>query len=109
MGHLLSVRTRLPYFHGLSTARTWEEVWAVLRGGVGIRWPVIFGWCVSVITINIFNEVPALQLVCGTSHLPAVYWGYAIGWSAAIFGLAEVRKWLLFLYPDNIFSKIVSW
>ena len=50
-------------------------------------------------------QVPAVQLVCGTAALPPPYWGIAIGWSAAIFALAEVRKWALFLWPKSWFAR----
>lgn len=58
LGHVLSIRKRIPYFAGLATARSWSEVTAVIRKGIGIRWPIVGGWVVSIIAINIFNEIP---------------------------------------------------
>ncbi len=51
MGHLLSIRTRLPYFHGLATARSWADVRAVLRAGIGFRLPIVLAWIWSVIIV----------------------------------------------------------
>ena len=65
--------------------------------------------CISAITVNVFNEIPAVQTACGTAHLPPRFWGIAIGWSIAIFLVAEVRKWALFLWPKSLFARTFAW
>ena len=69
MGHLLSVRRKIPYFAdacvpGLSPR---ERAQRILRG-FKPRFSIVCAWVVSVITMNALNEGPALQSLCGTGR-----------------------------------------
>lgn len=74
-----------------------------------LRWGIIIAWLSSVATALIFTEVPFIQQNCGTGSVPGVYWGFAVGWSVCFFVIAEIRKWLLFLFPSSIVARWLSW
>ena len=169
MGHLLSVRTKVPYFASLcgpprggpaaaaATAVAREEAHedgsdtaeeakdartataspgtAVVgpvppaaaaavaaaasrpAGGGGtcgavhrkVRWTVVCAWVGSVVVALVFTEVEFLHRTCGTGSVPAVYWGYAFGWSALFFAFGEVRKWMFYCYPNSALAKLLAW
>ena len=110
MGHLLSIRRKMPYFsdaimdvdsEGGSVLR---RIWNELRKARPLP-AIILAWIVAVVVANIFNEIPSIQVACGTGSVPPVYWGLAFGWSALWFLLAEIRKWIILLYPNSIIGK----
>jgi hypothetical protein len=70
-----------------------------------IRWSILFAWMGSIATAVLVTEVPFFQQYCGTGSVPAKYWLLAAGWSAAWFMVAEVRKWIIFLFPNSIVGK----
>lgn len=103
-GHLCSVRRSMPYLSDailnirnepkplssriIAELSTWRPNLRVLAA-------ISF----SALTAVLFTETPAIQASCGTGSVPPVYWGIAIAFSFGIFVLAEIRKWLLVLYP----------
>jgi hypothetical protein len=106
MGHLLSVRRRTPYLSELTTAASLREATAMLRAAFAPRWQILAAWCGAVVVAAIFNEVPALQVPCGTASVPADFWLIALAWSAAIFLVAEARKWAIFLWPQGLLARL---
>ena len=68
---------------------------------------ILIAMVLSALTANFFNEIPAIQVACQTGSVPARNWGIAIGFSVAIFVIAEIRKWIIFLYPESFISKYV--
>ena len=74
-----------------------------------IRWSIILAWFGSIATALIFTEVPFIQQNCGTGSVPGLYWGFAVGWSVCFFVIAEIRKWLLFLFPSTSVARWLSW
>jgi hypothetical protein len=106
MGHLLSVRRRTPYFSELLQAKSGSERLAMLRSAFKPRWQILAAWAGALIAAVIFNEIPALQVGCGTASVPAEYWFMAFAWSIACFLMGEVRKWLIFLYPKGWLARM---
>jgi len=132
MGHLLSIRRKTPYFYdaimntkasekqynALTTtgeneaARASEvsdknvlfRIWDELRNSE-IRWPIVAAWVGAILTAMFWEYVPVFQKYCGTAPVPGKYWGIAIGWSLLWFVVAEIRKWLVFLFPDSWIGK----
>jgi len=115
MFHALSIRRKTPYFYhpimGLGKfandtrnvfERLWEEVAAIPQE---IRWPIVAAWAASVATTNFFNYVPVFNQWCGTAPVPALYWGMGFGWAVLWFVIAEIRKWIVYLYPESIVAK----
>lgn len=128
MAHLLSIRRKTPYFYdaimntgqysavasgeGSESAavrsgshrnvllRMWDE----LRASE-IRWPIVAAWCGSILTINFFNYISIFQQYCGTGVVPGKFWGFAIGWSVLWFFVAELRKWIVILYPNSFIGR----
>lgn len=84
--------------------RMWDEI-----SHSEIQFPIIAAWCGSILTVNFFNYVPIFQDYCGTAAVPGRFWGIAIGWSVLWFTVAEIRKWLIFLFPESTFAKAVAW
>ena len=41
---------------------------------------------------------------CGTGSVDGRYWGIAIGLSCGIFIVAEIRKWIIYLFPLSFVS-----
>ena len=74
-----------------------------------IRWSIILAWFGSIATALIFTEVPFIQRNCGTGSVPSLYWGIAVGWSVLFFVVAEIRKWLFFLFPNTKLARWLSW
>lgn len=76
--------------------RIWDEICYT-------RFPrnVLYAWFGSICTIIFFNYIPVFTMYCGTANVPGKYWGYAFGWSLMCFVLAEIRKWIIILYPDS--------
>ena len=122
MGHLLSIRRKTPYFYDAilntlahtqlpcyatassSTANVFVRLWNELHCS-SIRWPIVMAWIGSICTLIFFLYIPVFQDYCGMAPIPGMFWGYAIGWSLLWFIVAEVRKWLIILYPDSIIAK----
>jgi sodium/potassium-transporting ATPase subunit alpha len=112
MGHLLSIRRKTPYFYDAIMAtqpgsenknifvRIWEEI-----STSEIRFPVLAAWTGAVCTTFILNDIKFFQDDCGTGVVPGRFWGMAIGWSILWFIIAEIRKWLIFLFPESIIAK----
>ena len=65
-------------------------------------------WAGALATAVLVTEVPWLQTYCQTAHVPAAFWGYAFAWSAAIFAVAEGRKWLIRVAPGSP-VRFVAW
>ena len=70
-----------------------------------IRWSILLAWMGSIATAVLVTEVPFFQQYCGTGSVPAKYWLLAAGWSVAWFTVAEVRKWVILLFPNSIVGK----
>jgi len=70
-----------------------------------IRWPIVAAVLGSILTQNFFNYVSVFQKYCGTGAVPGRFWGYAIGWSLLWFVVAEIRKWIVFLYPNSYIGR----
>lgn len=111
-GHLCSIRRKTPYFSDaiLDTkaegGSVFSRMWSELLGSPP-RKEILLAIALSACTVNLFNETPMVQMTCGTGHVPAVYWGMAIGFSMLWFCIAEVRKWVVFLYPDSLAAKML--
>lgn len=127
MAHLLSIRRKVPYFYdaimntktggaynAVSTGEGTEptiahrnvllRMWDELRTSE-IRWPIVAAWIGSILTINFFNYVPVFQQYCGTGVVPGKFWGFAIGWSVLWFVVAEIRKWIVVLFPNSFIGR----
>lgn len=74
-----------------------------------IRWGVVMAWIGSIAVALIVTESPIIQDYCGTAAVPGKYWLYAFGWSVSWFTIAEIRKWLIFLFPHSLASQLISW
>ena len=109
MGHLISIRRKVPYFYsaiveGKGEGNVFQRIWQELLQSPP-RVPIVIAMVLSVLTINFFNEIPILQQTCGTGSVPALYWGMAFGWSLVYFIVAEIRKWIIVLYPNSWIAK----
>ena len=110
MGHLLSIRRKTPYFSDAimdvdgDGGSVFSRIWKELLQSRPLP-AIIIAWIVAVVIANIFNEIPSVQVACGTGSVPALYWGLAFGWSAMCFVVAEIRKWIILLYPNSIIGK----
>ncbi len=116
MGHLLSVRRKIPYYFDsiMNTEQMGDARGLPLCSRLfhemtsrGLSYSVIGAWCGSFITIVFFTEIPAIQVLCGTGRVPPVNWGIAFAGSVIVFIIAEIRKWIITLYPDSVASKIL--
>jgi hypothetical protein len=106
MGHLVSIRRRTPYFSELLSAKTPAERTRMLRAALTPRWQILLAWVGALTAAVIFNEIPALQVPCGTASVPAEYWFMAFAWSIACFCVGEVRKWIIFVYPRGWLARM---
>ena len=109
MGHLLSIRRKTPYFYaaiieGKGQGNVFQRIWQELLQSPP-RAPIVIALVLSALTVNFFNEIPILQQTCGTGSVPALYWGMAFGWSLVYFIVAEIRKWIIVLYPNSWIAK----
>jgi Cation transporting ATPase, C-terminus len=108
---LLSIRSKTPYYAAVITGTgiySNLSPWSRFQLAVKRTRPlarVVAAWAAALLTALIITEVPALQQFCGTQHVPAVHWGYAIGWSVTWFVVAEARKWLIYLYPNSCIDR----
>lgn len=109
MGHLLGIRRKSPYFSdaimGKGGGGLCNRLWKELMESKPIP-RILLAWIASAVIANIFNEIPAVQVACGTGSVPGRYWGFAVGWSVLCFTLNEIRKWIVFLYPDSLIASI---
>jgi sodium/potassium-transporting ATPase subunit alpha len=110
MGHLLSIRRKTPYFFDsiLNTKQSTKNVFSRIFDEIQhshIRWPIVAAWILSICTINFFNYISVFQDYCQTAAVPGRYWGIAIGWSLLWFVVAELRKWVILLYPQSFVAK----
>ena len=71
-----------------------------------IQWPIVFAWIGAVVVAVIVTSVSVFQQYCGTGAVPALYWGMGFGFGALWFAVAEVRKWLIVLFPLSVGTKI---
>ena len=71
-----------------------------------IQWPIVFAWIGAVFVAVIVTSVPVFQQYCGTGAVPALYWGMGFGFGVLWFAVAEVRKWLIVLFPLSVGRKI---
>ena len=110
-GHLLSIRIKTPYYAAAITGTgdySNLACWARLQLAVQRTRPLtrlLAAWTGALATALIITEVSALQHLCGTGSVPAVNWGYAIGWSIGCFMIAEIRKWLIYIYPNSCIGR----
>lgn len=105
LGHLLSMRRKdSPYFSDITGATRLEWV-RNAAFSVRVMPTIIFAWAAAIVTTVVITEVPGLQALCNTAHVPGEYWGYAVIWSVALFVLAEARKWVIFYRPKGF----VAW
>ncbi len=107
MGHLLSIRRKTPYFYAAATCAA--PCWPRSDWWRDVRWPVVVAWVASVATVLFFNEIPVFQQYCNTASVPARQWGLAVGWSALWFAIAEIRKWVVTLFPNSFVGRLISW
>jgi len=109
MGHLLSIRRKTPYFSdailGSGGGGVLARIWKELKESKPLP-AILIAWIGAVCTANLFNEVPAIQKACGTSHVPPKFWAIAFGWSACWFVIGEVRKWIILIFPNSIIAKM---
>jgi hypothetical protein len=70
-----------------------------------VQWPVLAAWCGTILTANFFNYIPVFQQYCGTGVVPGKYWGMAVGWAVLWFAVAEIRKWIVVLYPESFIGR----
>jgi Cation transporting ATPase, C-terminus len=109
--HLLSIRVKTPYYAAAITGSgdyTGLPLSTRLQLAVQRTRPlarVFAAWTGALVVALIMTEVRPLQDACGTGSVPAVNWGYAIGWAIACFIVAEVRKWLNYLYPTSCIGR----
>ena len=106
LGHLLSMRRKdSPYFSDVKGATAWEKV---VNAVCGIRiYPrILLAWAAAMGTAVIVTEIPALQYICTTDSVPALYWGYSFAWAVALFVLAEVRKWCIWYSPKGWVARL---
>lgn len=120
MAHLLSIRQKTPYFfdsiYGAGKyqrvsgkdenrdsiayqslpVRLWDEI-----TNSSIQWPIVYAWIGALCTVQFFNYIPVFQKYCGTGVVPGTNWGIAIGFAVAWFTLAEIRKWIVKVYPES--------
>jgi sodium/potassium-transporting ATPase subunit alpha len=100
LAHLLSIRrSGSPYFSDLRGFPSWSHWFAALPRYLVPPAPIMWAWIGALTTAILLTEVKAINEVTGTDHVPAQYWGAALGWAAAIFILAETRKWIVYLFP----------
>jgi sodium/potassium-transporting ATPase subunit alpha len=122
-GHLISIRRKTPYFsdsilrRAYTTSSTsnqpdhtsiWMRMWRELLD-CPPRPPVVAAIICSGATAVFFTEVPIVQVSCGTGSVAPRYWGMAIGWSLLWFVVAEIRKWIILLFPDSWFVRLIRW
>jgi sodium/potassium-transporting ATPase subunit alpha len=107
LAHLLSIRrSETPYFSDLRGFNSWSEFFAALPAHFIPPAAILWAWAGAIATALILTEVPAIQQLVGTDHVPGTYWGYAFAWAALVFVLLEARKWFVYLFPD---LDIVRW
>lgn len=122
MGHLLSIRRKTPYFYdaimqteeskltlhssakGVDDRNVLMRMYDELRCSA-VQWPVLAAWCGTILTANFFNYIPVFQQYCGTGVVPGKYWGMAVGWAVLWFTVAEIRKWIVVLYPESFIGR----
>jgi len=110
MGHLLSIRRKTPYFYDaiMNTKNEPDNVFRRIFNELiqsEVRWPIVCAWIGSIVTVNFFNYVPIFQQYCGTAAVPGRYWGIAVGWSILWFTVAEIRKWIIKLFPQSFLAR----
>jgi sodium/potassium-transporting ATPase subunit alpha len=105
-GHFLSIRKKQPYFFDavVNTDNSADSlpvrVWKELRESRP-RWQIVLAIICGALVCNMFNEIESLHASCSTGSVDAYYWGIAIGFSAAVFTVAEMRKWYIWAYPNS--------
>ena len=110
MGHLVSIRKKTPYFSDAIInvdnleGNIWIRIWKEICQSPPLP-AILIAWIISITTILIFTEIPAVQEVCGTGKAPSAYWGMAVGWSVLWFIIAEIRKWIIILCPSSFIGR----
>jgi Cation transporting ATPase, C-terminus len=110
-GHLLSIRSKTPYYAAAITGTgIYSSLprWSRFQLAVKRTRPlarVVAAWVGALVTALMITEVPALQNLCGTGHVPFMNWSYAVGWAVLCFTIAEVRKWLIYSYPNSCIGR----
>ena len=106
MGHLLSIRKKTPYFvEALKPGLTPPQRLGVFLRCFRPKLETVCAWLVSITTMCALNYGPALQSLVGSGSVPSEVWGLAIGFSIAVFTVAEVRKWIIYCYPSCLLAR----
>jgi magnesium-transporting ATPase (P-type) len=103
MAHLVSIRRKRPYFY--------SEVMGAVEGlcrcsACVSHWPTTYAILGSAIILVVFLYVPLFNAYCRTAPVSPDFWGLAVAWAVLWFVLAEVRKWVIALYPHSWVGRL---
>jgi sodium/potassium-transporting ATPase subunit alpha len=78
-GHLISIRRKTPYFYDSIMNTTGAAASFPIRFLREVmtsppKLSIVAAIILSALTVNFFNEVPTVQVSCGTGSVPARYW-----------------------------------